>query len=313
MCSGLFIPVLHRHLVAGRISDPGNHVRRREPFVADVSRNSRLFDAYRDGEVSRLDTSGSEEISELHSPSYQTGITGASGEIPCWFLNMTLWHASFRAMPNLRELRETKGLTQAELARLVGTSQPQIQRLENSQRTLTKKWAQRLSPHLGVDARNLMFEDVSLFREVVGLPVAGVSRAGDWLDITVIDDAEVEMIPVAKDPRFQRARQYALLVQGDSMNRIFSEGSYVTCVDFAESGLPIRPKMIVHVERTISGRQLVETTLKQVVETGGAVELHPMSTNPIHKPIILDGDDDTEIRVKGVVIGKWEPIEFEDF
>lgn len=221
--------------------------------------------------------------------------------------------ASFGLMPKLRELRESKGMTQAELARLVGTSQPQIQRLENSQRTLTKKWAQRLSPHLGVDARNLMFEDVSLFREVVGLPVAGVSRAGDWLDITVIDDTEVEMIPVAKDPRFQRARQYALLVQGDSMNRIFSEGSYVTCVDFAESGLPIRPKMIVHVERTISGRQLVETTLKQVVETGGALELHPMSTNPIHKPIVLDGDEDTEISVKGVVIGKWEPIEFEGF
>lgn len=216
-------------------------------------------------------------------------------------------------MPSLKELREALNLTQTELARLAGTSQPQIQRLETGERKLTKEWAKRLAPHLQTSAKELMFdsaeEDQRQELEVTGLPVVGTSRAGDWLDITMMDaeQQEHETIPVARNPRFPYARQYALLVVGDSMNQIFAEGTYVTCVDFAESGLSIRPGMIVHVERTLAGPQLVETTVKKV----GNGELLPQSSNPVHQPLKLNGDEGTEITVKGVVIGKWEPISFE--
>ncbi len=62
-------------------------------------------------------------------------------------------------MNMIRSLREARGLTQAELARLVATSQPQIRRLEAGERQLTKDWAERLAPHLGVAASRLMFGD----------------------------------------------------------------------------------------------------------------------------------------------------------
>lgn len=48
-------------------------------------------------------------------------------------------------------------MTQAQLAELAATSQPQIRRLEAGERRLSKEWAQRLAPHLGVAASQLMF------------------------------------------------------------------------------------------------------------------------------------------------------------
>jgi len=64
-------------------------------------------------------------------------------------------------MSMIRSLREARGLTQAQLAERAATSQPQIRRLEAGERQLTKDWAQRLAPHLGVTASRLMFGDES--------------------------------------------------------------------------------------------------------------------------------------------------------
>lgn len=57
----------------------------------------------------------------------------------------------------IKELREKHNLTQSELAEAVGTSQPQIKRLETGERKLTKEWAEKIGPRLGVTAEILMF------------------------------------------------------------------------------------------------------------------------------------------------------------
>ena len=214
------------------------------------------------------------------------------------------------AMHKIRKLREALGLSQAALAERAGTSQPQIRRLESGERKLTKEWAERLAPHLQSSAIDLMFSDSpDEEREVIGLTVEGTVKAGDWLDISIMDDnREPEVIHVAKDPRFPRAHQYALRVEGDSMNEIFRDGSFVTVVDFAETGLSLRPGMIVHVERHMGAMSLVETTLKEV---GNDLKtLLPRSTNPVHKPIRMNGNEATEIVVKGIVTGEWKPYNF---
>lgn len=141
--------------------------------------------------------------------------------------------------------------------------------------------------------------------EVAGLPVAGVIQAGHWLETTFIDsDLEPEMLPVARDARFPRARQYALRVIGDSMDREYPDGSYVTCVDFAESGLAIMEGMTVHVERHRAGGQLVEVTLKVVVRRNGGWALEPRSSNPAWQPITFSGSE-ADIVIRGVVTGGW--------
>ena len=207
-------------------------------------------------------------------------------------------------MSRLRELRTELGLSQQALADRVGTSQPQIKRLEDGARKLTKEWAERLAPALQTSAEALMFGRGGL----KGMPVLGVIEAGQFRDISLIDQTdEKPVIAVARDERFPHAEQYALQVSGDSMDELFPDGCYVTCANWADTGMSLRPGIIVHVERTIGS--LVETTLKEV-QGNGPYTLRPRSTNPKHKAIAFDGNDGAEVSVKGLVTGKWEPMRF---
>lgn len=143
--------------------------------------------------------------------------------------------------------------------------------------------------------------------EVAGLPLLGTIQAGHWIEATSAEGADYEMVPVVRDQRFPHAKQYALRVVGDSMDLDYPDGSIVTCVSFADSGLSLAEGMIVHVERHRAGGQLVEMTLKLVERRKGKLYLVPRSTNPKHHAFPVDGDSDTEVVCKGVVVGGWSP------
>ena len=139
---------------------------------------------------------------------------------------------------------------------------------------------------------------------VTGLEVVGVIQAGNWLDRSILDDdGDHEIIPVARDPRFPHARQYSLLISGDSMNERYPDGSYVTCVDYFDAGVSLKPGLILHVERH-SG-PLVEITLKALEMVDGRFMLVPKSSNPRHVPLSLDGEAGSEIVLKGIVTGNY--------
>lgn len=143
------------------------------------------------------------------------------------------------------------------------------------------------------------------------LKVVGMIKAGDFRDISLASqDEEYETINVAADRRFSAAAQYALLVSGDSMDKIFPDGSYVTCVEFVASGLDLRPGMVVHIERSMGGGQFVETTLKEIGLDDGEIVFRPRSSNPKHKTIRGSDNGGMEVQVRGVVTGKWEPVSF---
>jgi hypothetical protein len=54
---------------------------------------------------------------------------------------------------------------------------------------------------------------------------------------------------------------------------------------------------------------MIETTIKTYIERDGKRWLEPDSTNSKHLPIEINGGLDTEILIKGAVIGSY--IEFE--
>lgn len=140
-----------------------------------------------------------------------------------------------------------------------------------------------------------------------GLEVVSAVNAGNWLEVTLLDEMhEPDPIPVARDARFPKARQYALRVRGDSMDEEFPDGTYVTCVDFWDTGLDLRDGHVVHVERRRGGGQMIEITIKAVETVGGRRFLMPKSSNPLWKPIPIEGDEDTEVVIRGLVTGGWK-------
>jgi SOS-response transcriptional repressor LexA len=56
-----------------------------------------------------------------------------------------------------------------------------------------------------------------------------------------------------------------------------------------------------------AGGQIVEITIKAVETIDGKVYLSPRSKNPKWKPILIDGEEDTVVTIKGLVTGGWKP------
>ena len=81
-------------------------------------------------------------------------------------------------MSVLKDLRARAGLSQAQLAALANTSQPQIKRLEDGERKLTREWAERLAPHLGVTPDQIVFPEERM--NVIG--VKGIISGGGTIE-----------------------------------------------------------------------------------------------------------------------------------
>lgn len=145
-------------------------------------------------------------------------------------------------------------------------------------------------------------DELPTFRAPTGedMEVVGKVQAGMWLETYVHQDEEAETVPVARDPRFPEAPQYALRIVGDSMDEEAPDGSYAICVSLAESGLETKPGMIVHVERVRPDQS--ESTLKAVDLVDGQFVLKPRSRNPIYKPIMPEQVKGETVLIRGVVL-----------
>lgn len=66
----------------------------------------------------------------------------------------------------LREWRQTKGMTQPELAARIGTVKSEISRLENGSRRLTTEWMSRIAGALGISLTDLFKAPVLDFSKV---------------------------------------------------------------------------------------------------------------------------------------------------
>lgn len=148
--------------------------------------------------------------------------------------------------------------------------------------------------------------------EIAGLPLLGSIQAGHWVEIGFAqDEAEKPMVPFARDPRYPHAKQYALKVVGDSMDLDYPDGSIVTCVNFADSGLALGEALvgqILHIERRRAGGQLVEMTLKALEKRRGKLYLAPHSSVATYQAFPVDDKTlDTETLICGIVIGGWTP------
>lgn len=196
-------------------------------------------------------------------------------------------------MDDLKSLREALGMTQTELAEKVGTSQPQIRRLEAGDRELTRTWAERLAPALRTTAIRLLFPDAATDpSQVRGRLISWVS-AGALLqpDYEPTDDDTAQWVYA---PDLDPAGDWIVLrVDGDSMNRISPHDS------------------LIFVNR--KDKRLVPNACYVIGDGDGGATYkryrppntwEPVSTNPSHKPMEMPIGREPEIvgRVKKTVL-----------
>lgn len=174
--------------------------------------------------------------------------------------------------PNgLRAEIEAQKVSQASLARSLGTSRQQISRYVDGTYRLDRDWAVRFGKALHCPPERLLFENEAAEPAVVEVPLLSWVSAGEMQDVGQVDVEPRKWLPVAG---LGRGDFFALEVGGDSMDLISPDGSTIV-VDRSRRALK-------------HGRPYVfqngnETTYKLWNET--LRMLMPYSSNRRHEPI----------------------------
>jgi len=219
---------------------------------------------------------------------------------------------------NLKRLRKEKGISQPALAEKSGVSQQLISQIENGKNETTNRLPQ-LARALGVSVADLDPAYSTVVDEVqpgveglVPVRRAGMVEAGAFRRVDEFED-EGDFLELfePRDRRFPDARQAYFDVAGDSMNalrpRPILEGDRVICIDYDDlkGRMPLRDGMVVVVEQSLAGGHIRERSIKQVELYENRIEFCPRSTNPKHKPIVvqkdLHADDGRTVEVIAIV------------
>lgn len=147
-------------------------------------------------------------------------------------------------------------------------------------------------------------------RELGKIPIRGEVAAGLWRehdDVAQELDEPAEYAPTILAPTYPKDLQFALIVRGESLNKIAPDGSTLHCVEYIDGGSwDLADGELVIVQRSKFQGQMIETTAKRVRKKAGW-ELWPESDHPdFQEPLKVadyQTDDCTEeIRILAKVI-----------
>lgn len=218
---------------------------------------------------------------------------------------------------NISALRKAAGFSQAELAAAIGLHVTNLNRIERG-KSAPKDIAtfERIAEVLGVDPAELFATGVQsapLANQAPDrLPYAGTVQAGVFVDVDLHTNDHPKTVAIAPDPRYRRAKQYAWLVRGDSMDRAgLLDGMWavgVDYVDFADLYRDLESGDVVVVERLRFDGQERELTIKRFWREKDGIALVPDSSNPAHKAIVIPKDGEIvgeQIRILAYVTGAY--------
>lgn len=182
----------------------------------------------------------------------------------------------------IEEARLAKGWSQQQLAEMAGTTQQAIQRYENGQREPKISIAVRIADALGVSLSYLLgLDNVVEIRpvETTPVPVLGRIAAGTPREAFMLSDRFHDTPTTLVRGR---TKAFWLMVAGNSMNRVFPEGSLVL----------IDPNM--EVKNGDIGVVFVngdDATIKRIYFEGDAIRLHPESFDMDYQDRVIDKSD----------------------
>lgn len=144
--------------------------------------------------------------------------------------------------------------------------------------------------------------------QLVSVRVVGKASAGAFRFEEALDSYRGFDVPAVPRPDIPAGVQYAVEVDGPSVNLKIPDGAYAICAPLDK--FPGGPKhgQLVHVVRERAG--LYEHTIKELQYTPEGRRLVPCSSDPrFQEPLAigeLNGDD--VVRIQGVVIGAYTPF-----
>lgn len=209
-------------------------------------------------------------------------------------------------LDRLAVLRKKRGFTQATLAEEMGVEQPTVQRWEKGKREPDLGQLIKLAGVLGVEPGALIDPSIAVS---IGprLFVKGEVAAGVWREAFEHPEEEWQSFTGRADVTADMQHRFGLRIVGDSMSEIYPPGTIVECVSlFGRAEAEPGKKVVVIRKRE---DQLVEATVKELVEQDGELWLVPRSQNPAHRPFKLAEPEDgiEEIRIAAVVVASVRP------
>jgi transcriptional regulator with XRE-family HTH domain len=181
----------------------------------------------------------------------------------------------------IKLFREKAGLSKAELSRRVGTTRPQMGRLEEDEgpkgRKLTLKWAERIAPHLNCSPVELMFPemariDTSRFNHV--FEIADGKKRPDSPGLVLDPEFLTRMLPNSSGHNLR-----FMMVDSYQANSVVAKGDALV-ID-VDDIVPNRPGLYaLEIAGAVQWRYLSPTT-------AGTVQVHsdnPAATNETVNP-----------------------------
>lgn len=202
-------------------------------------------------------------------------------------------------MTNLLKTRRlAKGMSQAEVAALLGIATENYNRLETGKTELTVSKMQRLAGILDCQPVDFLVNHTGTRSVAVRAHV----QAGSWSEATEWpqEDWYEVSVPDAEDLRGHQL--YAAETRGASMDKVYPEGTVVVFAALRDpSDMQVGRRYIIERQRADGLREATVKTLAQ--DDAGKFWLMPESTDPRHQaPIELNGDEEDRVVILGRVV-----------
>ncbi|MBR0560072.1 LexA family protein [Neokomagataea anthophila] len=172
--------------------------------------------------------------------------------------------------------------TQAEVADAVGIARSTLTAYEKGHDKPGRDTLVALAGYYGVSVEEIL-SGASPLQPIhtTQIEVRGDVQAGVWREAVEWPRADWYAITVPLDAAYAGLHRYGLLVKGDSMNKVFPDGSVVVVINLSDLGrMPHTGEIVVAVQRSKTTSDF-EATVKAVqVRDDGEMILWPQSTNP---------------------------------
>lgn len=203
---------------------------------------------------------------------------------------------------NIKRLRNRADLTQEQLAGMIGVTRATVTQWETGWSKPRMGAVEKLAEVFGVPLSAIVDDKPSgesklptnairvKGMEMGWVPLLGRVHAGAP-DYPSTYDGEMALVPqflIDRDPDC-----YALLSEGDCMNRVYPEGCLIVV---SPNSTPSNGSVaVVTIDRQ-------ETVMRRLYRTSQTLVLSPDSFNPDHRDIVITGDEDHFVEFGGKVV-----------